>query len=162
MWVCGTCTLLNESDSFLQCSACAALRPAKRKALDDDQGVSKRQAIDLCDSDDDGGDAAVVFELDDDEGGGDAALGRELAAQDEQAAAAAELVTQQDEAFARSLHAAQEQERHALKVALGVDRSGAAAGSAAAVFVGDGFIMNELDEKIRTQEGARDAPRRRP
>ncbi|KAH8098243.1 tyrosyl-DNA phosphodiesterase [Aureococcus anophagefferens] len=217
MWVCGTCTLLNESDSFLQCSACAALRPAKRKALDDDQGVSKRQAIDLCDSDDDGGDAAVVFELDDDEAAA-AALRAELAAQDEQAAAAAELVTQQDEAFARSLHAAQvtpdgddgslalarelaaedapsveadlamaramdlgdklsvarnferdrllaleaqEQERHALKVALGVDPKAAPPPRdppPRRVFVGDGFIMNELDEKIRTQEGARDAP----
>ncbi|KAH8067577.1 tyrosyl-DNA phosphodiesterase [Aureococcus anophagefferens] len=84
MWVCGTCTLLNESDSFLQCSACAALRPAKRKALNNDQGVSKRQAIDLCDSDDEGGDAA-----------------------DKRAAAATQLATQRDEALARSLHAAE-------------------------------------------------------
>ena len=203
-WVCGTCTLLNESDSFLQCSACAALRPAKRKALNDDQGASKRQAIDLCDSDD--------------EGSSDAALARHLAAEDEQAAAATQLATQQDEAFARSLHAAQvtpdgddgslalarrlaaedvpsveadlamaramdlgdklsvarnferdrllaleaqEQERHALKVALGVDPKAAPPPRdppPRRVFVGDGFIMNELDEKIRTQEGARDAP----
>ena len=51
-WACGTCTVLNDNDSFLQCFVCAAPRPAKRKAPDDNQGASKRAAIDLCDSDD--------------------------------------------------------------------------------------------------------------
>ena len=105
-WACGTCTVLNENDSFLQCYICHKPRYAKRKALDDDQGVSKRAAIDLCDSDDDGGDAAVALDLDD-EGSSDAALARELAAQDERAAAATQLATQRDEALARSLHAAE-------------------------------------------------------